>query len=68
MKKISVADFKMHCIRLLKDVNESREEIVITKRGEPVARLVPFDKQKKKNFIGCMEGTAVIVGDIMCRN
>ena len=65
MKKVSVADFKMYCIKLLKDVNEFREEVVITKRGEPVAKLIPFDKKKKRNFIGCMEGTGEIVGDIV---
>ncbi len=35
--------FKAECLKVLDDVAETREPVVITKRGRPVARLVPAD-------------------------
>ena len=40
MKTATIADAKSHLSSLLADV-EAGEEIVITRRGRPVARLVP---------------------------
>lgn len=39
--KISASDFKAHCLRLLDQVSRTGDELVILKRGRPVARLVP---------------------------
>ena len=41
------------------------QEIVITKRGKPAAKLVAFqgDKAKKKDIFGRLEGIIEIVGD-----
>lgn len=35
--------FKQGCLALIDDVAASKQEIVITKRGKPVARLVPME-------------------------
>lgn len=40
MKSATVADAKSHLSALLNDV-EAGEDVVITRRGKPVARLVP---------------------------
>lgn len=40
---IRASDFKATCLALLDDVAASRQEYVITKRGRPVARLVPIE-------------------------
>jgi antitoxin (DNA-binding transcriptional repressor) of toxin-antitoxin stability system len=45
-------------------VAERREIYVITKRGKPVARLVPADPAKKQSIFGCMADQTVSVGDI----
>ena len=38
---IPAGEFKARCLALLDEVNETGEELVITKRGRPVARVVP---------------------------
>jgi antitoxin (DNA-binding transcriptional repressor) of toxin-antitoxin stability system len=38
-REIVSGEFKTKCLALLDEVSERREEIVITKRGTPVARL-----------------------------
>jgi prevent-host-death family protein len=43
---------------------DRRREYLITKRGRPVARLVPADKAPASVF-GRMRGTAEILGDIV---
>jgi prevent-host-death family protein len=43
MKEISAAAFKAQCLSLMEDVRSTRRPLVITKRGKPVAKLVPID-------------------------
>lgn len=43
-KEIRASEFKATCLALLDDVADHRAEYVITKRGKPVARLVPIDE------------------------
>ena len=39
---IGAGDFKAKCLQLLDEVATQREALIITKRGKPVARLVPM--------------------------
>lgn len=43
MQTLSASQFKARCLALLDDVALTGEEIVVTKRGRPVARLVAVD-------------------------
>lgn len=63
MRTISAAEFKARCLTLMDDVNSTRETLVITKRGKPVARLVPAGKEGRE-FIGRLKGVIEIVGDL----
>lgn len=63
MKKIGAGEFKARCLTLMEDVRSTREPLVITKRGKPVAKLVPADDEKD-DFIGRLEGVFRVVGDI----
>jgi prevent-host-death family protein len=63
MKTIGAGEFKAHCLTLMEDVRSTREPLVITKRGKPVAKLVPVDNGKD-DFIGRLKGVMKIVGDI----
>jgi prevent-host-death family protein len=63
MKTIAAGEFKARCLTLMEDVRSTREPLVITKRGKPVAKLVPADNGKD-DFIGSLKGVFRIVGDI----
>jgi len=63
MKTIAAAQFKAQCLTLMEKVRSTRETVVITKRGKPVAKLVPVD-DAKDDFIGRLEGIIRIVGDL----
>jgi prevent-host-death family protein len=62
--RIAAGQFKANCLALLDEVQRQRSEIVITKRGKPVAKLVPV-VESPASFIGSMKGTMEIVGDIV---
>ncbi len=63
MKSLPAGEFKARCLRVMEQVRTTREPVVITKRGKPVAKLVPADKCADDIF-GCLRGVIKIVGDI----
>ena len=63
MKKIAAGVFKARCLTLMDDVRSTREPLIITKRGKPVAKLVPIENTKD-DFIGRLKGVFRVVGDI----
>jgi prevent-host-death family protein len=40
---MGAADFKAHCLRVMEEVRRTRRPVTITKRGVPIAKLVPAD-------------------------
>ena len=69
IQQISAAQFKAKCLQLMDEVQKYHGEIIVTKHGKPIARLVPIDsKPKKKTLFGYMKGTVVIKGDIVSPN
>jgi prevent-host-death family protein len=63
MKKIAAGEFKARCLALMEDVRSTRKPLLITKRGKPVAKLVPVE-EPKDDFIGRLKGVFQVVGDI----
>jgi prevent-host-death family protein len=64
MKMMPAGQFKAVCLRVMDEVNKTREPITITKKGKPVAKLMPADTPTKDVF-GCMRGRLEILGDIV---
>jgi len=63
--EITAGEFKARCLKLMDEVRDTGREIVITKRGTPVARLVPVVGGTESDVFGCMRGTVEIIGDIV---
>ena len=61
---VAAGEFKTHCLKLMDEVRDRRCEIVITKRGAPVAKLAPFE-EKAPDIFGSMKGSVIIHGDIV---
>ncbi|HYA96208.1 MAG TPA: type II toxin-antitoxin system Phd/YefM family antitoxin, partial [Terriglobales bacterium] len=53
---MAAGEFKTHCLAVMDEVAKTREPVVITKRGKPVAKVVPVEQPKSKRFIGRLEG------------
>jgi prevent-host-death family protein len=66
MKEIAISEFKAKCLGILEEVRKTRKPIRVTRFGKPVAEVVPPTPQPRpKSWLGCMAGSAEIVGDIV---
>lgn len=63
--EIAAGKFKAQCLKLMDQVQQTREEIVITKYGKPIARLAPMQSEPATSIVGWMKGTIEITGDIV---
>ena len=53
MRHVTATEFKAKCLALLDEVAETKESFVLTKRGKPVARVVPAEEPR--SLIGTVE-------------
>lgn len=66
MQEINISEFKAKCLALLDEINKTKKPIRITRRGKPIAEVVPSGPAKgKSDWIGSMKGRMEIVGDIV---
>lgn len=49
--KMPSGEFKAKCLAVLTEVQRSRRSVVITKRGKPVARLVPIEDESASDAL-----------------
>ncbi len=64
VSEMGAADFKAHCLQVMENVRCTRREVVITKRGVPVAKLVPADPPRKF-VLGALAGKFTSAGDVV---
>ena len=64
VRTIKASEFKAKCLKLMDEVAESGQEIIITKNGRPVSRLAPYRK-RPGTFFGADKGKIKILGDIV---
>ena len=62
---IAAGLFKAQCLKLMDRVAETNETITVTKRGKPVARLVPVERTPERPLFGYLRGKGEIKGDIV---
>ena len=63
-RTITASEFKATCLKLMDEVAESGDEIVITKNGRPVSKLVPY-RETPGLWFGRNRGRIQIKGDIV---
>ena len=63
-RTITASEFRAKCLALMDEVADTGEEIVITKRGVPVALLSPY-RGKPEPFLGADRDIIKIYGDIV---
>jgi prevent-host-death family protein len=63
---VAISEFKAKCLSLVDQVNKTKSPLRITRRGVPIAEVVPVSPETdRKNWLGSMAGTAEIIGDIV---
>jgi prevent-host-death family protein len=64
MKKMAAGSFKAHCLAVMDEVQATRETVVITKHGKPVAKLVPVNEDTDEIY-DFLRGKGAITGDVV---
>lgn len=54
MREMKASEFKANCLEVLDNVDA--EGIIITKRGKPVAKLMPVNPPTSAHLIGILKG------------
>jgi prevent-host-death family protein len=57
MRTVAATEFRARAFALLAEIAASGDEIVITKRGVPVARVVPYTRSEDRAVPGWLEHT-----------
>lgn len=65
MEEISISKFKATCLRLLDTVKKTGRPLLVTKKGEPIALVIPPPPPKAKAWLGSMKDTIKITRDII---
>ena len=63
VRTINASEFRAKCLKLVDEVADNGGEIVITKDGQPVSRLIPY-RRKPDTLFGIDRGKLEILGDI----
>ena len=67
MDEMAISEFKARCLAIIERVRRTGQPLLITKRGVPVAQVVPAPAPEpgRGSAFGCMKGTADELGDIV---
>lgn len=66
MEEIAISRFKATCLAVMEQVRRTRQPVLVTRFGEPVAEIVPpSPPPRPEGWLGCMADTAEITGDIV---
>ncbi len=65
VKKISVSEFKAKSLGLFEQISKSGKELIIYKRGKPIAKVIPFPNKEAKSTLGQLSQTVLFEGDLI---
>lgn len=65
MKNLGISQFKTHALKILDQVAKTQETVVITKRGKPMAQIIPYKEISSKHKPGKLAETLVFENDIV---
>ncbi|SNS95822.1 prevent-host-death family protein [Granulicella rosea] len=64
MEEVSIAEAKAHLSSILNGVENLRRPVTISRRGIPIAQIIPIAHKSAPKLSGSMSGTGRILGDI----
>lgn len=62
---VTTSELKARCSEIVGRVERMRTPIVLTKRGRPIARIVPIENQERADLFGFAQGSLSVVGDVV---
>lgn len=66
MTTLLVSEFKAKCLAILDRVDTEGETILVTRRGKPLAKIVPVKtREKRRRVLGALAGESTVKGDLV---
>lgn len=65
MKTMAISEFKTHALKIIDQLSKNHETIIVTKRGKPLAKLLPYDGTSGLSKPGQLSETLVFENDII---
>lgn len=68
MKTMAAGEFKAKCLAVMAEVNSTGKPVLVTKRGKPLARILPLEEpapaEAPEAIFGCLRHMATVTGDL----
>ena len=66
IREVPISEFKAKCLSLLSRVDKTKTPIRVTRRGKPIAEIVPISpRTEQRDLLGSMTGTIDFIGDVI---
>ena len=65
MQTMGISEFKSHALKILDQVSKTKEVITITKRGKPLAQIIPYQYSISNHMPGKLADALVFENDIV---
>lgn len=67
MEQIAISEFKATCLAVLERVRVTGQPVLVTRRGQPVAEIVPPSPQAggRRSWLGSARGQGRVLGDLV---
>jgi prevent-host-death family protein len=66
IQEIAISKFKAKCLSLLEEVSKTKTPLRVTRRGKPIADVVPASVDgDERSWIGSLSGSVELVGDVV---
>ncbi len=65
MKTMAISQFKAQALKIIDQIAQDHETMIITKRGKPLARILPYEEKEYTAKPGQLADTLVFEEDIV---
>lgn len=64
LKTVAATEFKEHCLALLEEVRQTRQSLLVTRHGKPVAEVSPY-VPRQRGSMNPLKGSILYQGDLV---
>jgi prevent-host-death family protein len=65
MQTMGISQFKSHALKIIDQISKTQETIIITKRGKPLAQIIPYREAISGHRPGKLADMLVFENDIV---
>lgn len=63
MLTIAAGIFKAKCLEIMNEVDQKKEEVIVTKHGRPIVKVIPASGTKKRPLFGRLRASVTFVAE-----